>query len=218
MVPCAHYLGVWLGHGAHLQIWREAIAKWYSRGVAIGKSGSSVFAGAAVYRKRGLPVLSYLAQFTPPPPALFRLDGYVAASLFHFPAGALDIAATVRANEFGAPPFVSAVAFAFSVLYRAAVSTLSAWRLWLPRLRAAAEIHLTEFAIKRGDLDRNHWGHPSVTSSLAWAAGGFKATGFGQPLARTQRVTPKRFLRARLLAAAGIQIVTEHKAQLTANP
>ena len=66
ILPCAKYLGIWLGPKAGTKQWHEQADKWRTRARAISEMNLSGVPTALLYNCRAITVLSYAAQFNPP--------------------------------------------------------------------------------------------------------------------------------------------------------
>ena len=60
------YLGIWLGPGAHDNIWKEAQDKYVARSSSIAAAQTAPSLGVKIYNERAFPTLSYIAQIYPP--------------------------------------------------------------------------------------------------------------------------------------------------------
>eukprot|EP00959_Pyramimonas_sp_CCMP1952_P278021 5811772-Pyramimonas_sp.AAC.1 len=68
------YLGIWLGPSVTTESWREPFAKWVDRGFQLAIQGAPAGTVAHLYNSRVASVLSYVAQFLPPPSDLPHLE------------------------------------------------------------------------------------------------------------------------------------------------
>eukprot|EP00973_Karenia_brevis_P077689 10796939-Karenia_brevis.AAC.1 len=86
----AEYLGIWMGPKAGEKQWVQQIDKYLARVNAIAAAEASTLLSTKAYNIKALPVLSYPAQFLPPPPDLRKLEKYAFVKIFRVPYNAVS--------------------------------------------------------------------------------------------------------------------------------
>ena len=173
MKQMAQYLGVWIGKGALCKMWEEPVAKWIWRSFSIGRSAASSLITSSAYRKRALPCLSYIAQFTLPPFTILHDELRVQASLLRYPYCTLSPGAVSELRLVGGPELPLAFPYCLAALARFARSTTTVWRPLFHRILAAAAEHLPFDRFWEGFIFSERWGSAPFVAYAAWAYASF---------------------------------------------
>jgi len=154
------YLGARIGPGAGIQLWGDAIAKWRDRALQISASRSSPAAAAAEYNARALPVLGYIAQFSPLPPSTWKIDADNARRMLGFTPNALEWRQYFGLGALGFPSVSSAGLYCWLSHIRVATKTITVWK----SMRSLLELHC-EGDVSLARLNRSLWWGPHWDAS-----------------------------------------------------
>ena len=138
----AKYLGAYLGPHGGARIWSAAVAKWQSRAYVIAAMKAPLAVTVRLYNTRAVTTLSYLSQIAHLPHDVWQKDTGVLSRLLHMPHNSFTRASLYNLGKWGSLRITSAPVMAKAVLMRAALSTLTTWKMDLALLREAAEEHL----------------------------------------------------------------------------
>ena len=92
VVPCAKYLGTFMGPSVGDLVWRSAVSKWTARVSAIAATGAPPSVAVNLYNKFAVPCLSYVGQLSFPPRSLLTREAGALARLLHAPPQAFGLA------------------------------------------------------------------------------------------------------------------------------
>ena len=84
------YLGAFLGPEAGAQVWTDPVTRYRGRTLKIGASRAAPAAAIAEYNSRAVPTLSNIAQLTPLPAHVWRLDVDGARRMYGFAPNSLE--------------------------------------------------------------------------------------------------------------------------------
>ena len=162
----AKYLGIYVGPNAGSKQWIEQQDKWLSRTCKIASLGAAVADSVALYRQRGITVLSYLAQFFPLPRLLIAKEASVLNRLLRLPGQALRRQDFFSLEAFGGPNVPSVQALSFAAMLRFAAKTTRTWPTNLEKLVATAEGELPLLHFVNGSLSPSFWKEPPIVLNL----------------------------------------------------
>ena len=127
IVPCAIYLGFFLGPQALSKQWEAPFKKFQQRVQEIAHAHAPASITAYTYNCKAVPVLSYVAQLLPLPSEALKIERHALHSITH-------MADFFGFPEFGGPKFRSLQVHAHASLTRAAIANVPQWPEWKRQL------------------------------------------------------------------------------------
>ena len=179
----ATFLGFPVGPGASADDpWTAPLAKLMSRSREIFASGASPSLAGALLQQRGIAALTYVAQFTPPPPGIIRTDVQVLSRVLRAPGIFIcrQVAAHMQAIFKISCSLPSATCWA--ALLRARVSTFAPLAPIAAELHAHAEQHLSLSLFHQGLRWPPFWKSRCIASALISDFRSSCSEGSGPPL------------------------------------
>jgi hypothetical protein len=151
VVPCAVYLGFFLGPRALSKQWEAPFKKFKQRVQAIAHARAPASITAYTYNSKAVPVLSYVAQLLPLPSYALKCERNALHSITHMATNAYTFSDFFGLSQFGAPVFRCIQAQAHAALTRAAIASVPHWPQWKRQLWLAASqsLSLADIAAER---------------------------------------------------------------------
>ena len=158
VVSTSVYLGLPFGPGAtEVMAWSGPLCKLRRRTTEINETCSAPTLAAQLWNCRGVTVLSYVAQFYPPPKELGALEVRLVSSLFRLPGVGMTRAMITAAEQLMKVRVLLPTAYAWSVLARALHSTLKSATPAIESMQRAATDSLPFAAVLGGQLWPAFW-------------------------------------------------------------
>ena len=167
------YLGFFLGPCAGSRQWTASIAEFKERVDAIYTSGASIGLCSYVYNTQAVPVTMYVAQLTPPPDRITRLEMSALQRVTHMATNALALSDYYNLPCAGGPTLRSLSVAMHATLLRTACITVHCWKEWCSQLEVAAKECLPCGRWARGFLFPDFWDTAPFACSLQSAYRGF---------------------------------------------
>lgn len=150
------------------------MAKWRARVDEIARMGAPAAVASRMYRQRALPTLLYVAQLTPPPADIEKLERHAISKIPRLPGSTLGCRWHLELAQWGGPSFGSALAQMQAARCRAAVSTFRSWPEVAVRMQRTASVHGTLAESARGEWWPAWWDSEPFAFHLARASRALK--------------------------------------------
>ena len=156
--PFVTFLGIPFGPGAcEKVIWDPILSKMSAMVRRIVSSGAHITLAVALFNRRVVPLLSYVAQFYAPPSSLHLLEVDWAAKIWRAPGRWLSRLFIANMQYFGKVQMMLPSIVAWSVHTRATLSTFSDIPNICRPLAAVAAERLTLVDYVKGRISDPHW-------------------------------------------------------------
>jgi len=185
----AKYLGFHSGPVADDQDFCEPLRKFRARTHLVASSTLALAQAASSFNARAVPVLSYVAQLSPPPPRTAATETWAANKVLRMPGNTVSGKAAYALQQLGFPRLRSPAVTCLASLIRAATSGKLLWADAMFELHQVAEQTLS---LRRVFVDRcpwpGFWARPTFARFLQAAAAGDGTSTPGRRLATVCRM------------------------------
>ena len=130
----AKYLGFYLGPSANELQWKEPIAKFTSRALALNRTSNPVSINSYLYNCCCSSVVQYKAQLLFLPPNFSQTERTAMQAVFHLATNSLDHASFFYLFIAGGPKIQSASVAAKAAIFRTACNSYNIWSEWKRQL------------------------------------------------------------------------------------
>ena len=131
--------------------------KWHARAKDIAYSHMGSLLAALTYNSRAIAVLGYIAQLTPPPPAIFPQEQAVLHHIMHMPTNAFERSVFANLGQIGCKAYNGIHHFCQATLLRASHKTIIGWDAQWRNLREQAAELLPLRLVAEGALCSTWW-------------------------------------------------------------